>query len=466
MNNIDIPKILVKHPSACGLMWRWVISVVLVEWMGISIIFQEHDRNTVELSYKKKTLTLDCHFLIRHETFNLNQSKLPELPLDIWCQPEQLKKTVKKTSLDGLPILFGNSKFEIDSSKEIKLGLDIFGSIFFMLSRYEEVVPNKFDAHSRSSGVNSFSSRAGILNRPLADEYVEVLISAVNLLWPSLEINCTPGQKIVTCDVDEPFERWIRDPIYLTKGIAGAIINRRSLSTAIRRLLNGFLSPFSFYGFDPYWNFDWYMDVCERHNRKAQFYFISKMGVRDVDAAYCVNSKRIQNLLRNIHDRGHIIGLHGSYDSFLDAEMLTTERKALQGACELAGAKQEILHSRQHYLRWHAGITPDCQSLAGLKIDSTVGYADLPGFRCGTARKFSMWGWKNMAPLELKQQPLVVMEGTLLSGVYMDRKINAENIFRDLSSKAIKFGGDYTILWHNSNLTTPRDRKMFEMAIS
>ena len=466
MTQLEVGSLLVTHPATHSKQWKWIISVILTEWLGLTPIFCEHNKNKIELSDGKKTLALACQFLIKEEIEAPSQQYLPKLPLQKWSYPDILAISTGMDTRNDLPIIFGNSDFRIDSTDNVEMGLDVFGSAFFMLSRYEEIILEKFDSHLRYAGKTSFSAHAGILNRPLIDEYIEILKKIIGFIWPSLPLSANAGQKIVSCDVDEPFERWIRDPAYLAKGIAGALIRRRSLATAKRRLLNGILSPLGDYRCDPYWNFDWYMDICERHNRKAQFYFIAQDGPRDVDAAYSVESKRIQGLLKNIHDRGHLIGLHGSYESFADFKRLAAERERLQQACERAGANQEISHSRQHYLRWNARVTPDCQDFAGIKVDSTLGYADLPGFRCGTCRKFTMWSWKEMASLKLQQQPLIIMEGTLLSGVYMDIRVDAENIFHMLSETSLAHGGDHTILWHNSNLTTDADRTLFEAVIS
>ncbi len=43
-----------------------------------------------------------------------------------------------KTSYNQIPLLFGNNKLEIND-QYIKIGVDIFGTVFFMLSRYEEL---------------------------------------------------------------------------------------------------------------------------------------------------------------------------------------------------------------------------------------------------------------------------------------------------------------------------------------
>lgn len=459
-------EITILHPANHALMWRWIISTIMTDWLGFDIKFEEHRESTVLLYRDGRSLEIPCKFLIFDELKNPSPEKFPSLPLSIWKCPRELKGTLRSDRESALPIIFGDSRFELDESGKTTLGLDVFGSAFFMLSRYEEIASPKFDIHQRYSGSASFTYIAGLLDHPIIDEYVRILVAAMRTIWPSVSIKIPPGSSIVSCDVDEPFERWIRDPIYLLKGIVGALFRRRSISIAHRRFLNGIFSHFGDFRYDPYWNFDWYMDVCESQDKKAYFYFLASPGLWDVDAAYNLESKRMQGLLSRIHSRGHTIGLHGSYNSYSDAALLTTERQRLQNACEMAGVNQHIVHSRQHYLRWRADTTPDCQMAAGLLFDSTVGFADRPGFRSGTSRNFKMWSWREMAPLCLEQQPLVLMEGTLISGVYLpltEEKDIAETI-QKYKDRSLLSGGNFMFLWHNSNLTNVRDRCLFQIA--
>lgn len=438
---------------------------MMVDWLSLRVNFEEHEQRTVLLCRDEKSVEVACRFLVANEIADVGNDKFPALPLPTWNCPSKLKESLRDVLMDAPPILFGDSSFEITEDGSAKLGLDVFGSAFFMLSRYEERASAELDEHRRYSGSTSFSYRAGLLSRPIIDEYFNILIASMSVVWPEFQLECRRSEIKVSCDVDEPFERWIRDPMYLAKGIAGALVRRRSLSIACRRLMNGIYSPFENFKYDPYWNFDWYMQTCEDQNRKAQFYFLAQPGPRDVDAAYELESKRIQRLLAQIHSRGHVIGLHGSYDSYISGDLLAAERQSLQNACETAGVKQEILHSRQHYLRWRSDITPDCQAAAGLRFDSTVGFADMPGFRCGTARSFRMWSWKELAPLALEQQPLILMEGTLTSGVYLPQSEEIAEVIQDYKERSQLTGGDFTLLWHNSSLTNERDRQLFKLAV-
>jgi len=56
-----------------------------------------------------------------------------------------------------------------------------------LLTRLEEAVSNEHDAHGRFPASAALAVRSGFSQRPLADEYVEVLWWALRKLWPSLE---------------------------------------------------------------------------------------------------------------------------------------------------------------------------------------------------------------------------------------------------------------------------------------
>lgn len=457
--------IVATHPSTHARAWEWILAVVLAEWFDLAVVFRQHHFQTIELSLSGKTLTLNCDFLAFSEADLPSTSHFPSLPLQDWLIPAALRSLGSTDPIQSIPILFGTPEFTISDSGSARLGLDVFGAAFFLLSRYEELALPSYDKHGRHLGSASFSSRAGILERPLVDEYVEILANAMTIVWPLVPIERQQGSVIISCDVDEPFERWVRNPVDLAKGIGGALLRHRSLQMAKRRLSNAAASFFGNYTYDPNWCFDWYMDVCERYNLCAEFYFLAEEGPRGVDAAYSITSPRIQKLLRQIHDRGHLIGLHGSYDSFDRADKLTQEREKLEGACRMAGAGQEVTHTRQHYLRWDATKTPDCQQQAGFMLDSTGGYADKSGFRFGTSRVFSMWSWSKRNALAIAQQPLIVMEGTLLSGVYSEKDAAPLETIVRIKRKSLTHGGNFSILWHNSSLTLPTDRALFEAVL-
>ena len=70
-----------------------------------------------------------------------------------------------------------------ESDGGIQLGLDIFGSVFFMITRYEEVVKSDRDEYDRFPAAASLAYQEGFLDRPIVNEYLEILWTCMKRLW-------------------------------------------------------------------------------------------------------------------------------------------------------------------------------------------------------------------------------------------------------------------------------------------
>jgi hypothetical protein len=88
-----------------------------------------------------------------------------------------------------------------------------------------------------------------------------------------------------------------------------------------------------------------------------------------------------------------------------------------------------------------------------MEWDSTLGYADKEGFRCGTCYEYSVFNFLTRKKLKLKEKPLIVMEESFVtyqpnvSPEYMKMKI--ENLIK----KVKKYNGEFVFLWHNSSFS-------------
>jgi hypothetical protein len=105
-----------------------------------------------------------------------------------------------------------------------------------------------------------------------------------------------------------------------------------------------------------------------------------------------------------------------------------------------------------HYLRWEQPSTLQAWNDAVMAYDTTLGYADRPGFRCGTCFEYSAFNSQSQQALSLRIRPLVVMECTVIDEVYLGlgNTQRAENKFLELKAKCRTLDGCFTTLWHNS----------------
>ncbi|MGE3643987.1 MAG: polysaccharide deacetylase family protein [Beijerinckiaceae bacterium] len=442
----------------------WVSEFVFREVLGFNVEFSCAETDEIVLRAGEQQLVLTSVFpnlREERESWHLQTPVEPLATADLAALG-----LLELAHLAPLPNLYGAPTLTITPDR-IHCGIDIFGSIFFMLSRFEEVVRPEHDAHDRFPANASLAFRADFLLRPIVDEYIDLLWTLMKRLWPGIERLEPNGRIHVSCDVDQPFDRVKSNPRALVRGLGGDLLVRKSLGTAAKRATNFVTHRFGTHRFDPFYNFEWYMDVCEKAGLRAAFYFIADHSGGAMDGDYNIFEPRILALMRAIHRRGHEIGMHGSYNTFRDPEQMLRERARLQDALRTAGLDPNVAGNRQHYLRWDSAQTPDILDLAGFQYDTTGSFADHPGFRYGTSRSFPMWSWQRHAPLRLRQRPLVLMECSVLGEGYMNFGYTHRtfDLMKDLRRAAISCGGDFTLLWHNSHLLTHMDRMFFEKII-
>ncbi|MEM1120731.1 MAG: hypothetical protein AAGJ18_09800 [Bacteroidota bacterium] len=121
-----------------------------------------------------------------------------------------------------------------------------------------------------------------------------------------------------------------------------------------------------------------------------------------------------------------------------------------------------------HYLKWHHPITLNAWNDAMMTYDSTLGYADAPGFRCGTCFEYPAFDPLVNKMLQLRIRPLVVMECTIILAHYLNLGFTEQAVAKILQFKNIckKVGGCFTLLWHNDMFKHPNAKKMYETVIS
>ena len=457
-------KIIIKTPNTRLSERSYVSQIIFGEWLGIEFELMPEERSDICIALhgvEKKIKLPDILFGVDEGGW-LHESSLPQEDLKVLDTSDL---SVEIPLVDSfIPIIYGEVAEKINPNDDIiYLPIDIFGSVFFMLTRYEEVVIGVRDKFDRFPATASLAYKNNFLYRPICDEYIELLWGVIKKCKPSAERKVNEGKVNPTCDVDEPYERWVSNPQMLLKGIMGALLKRRSFSYAKKRVLNFIQTKKGNYRLDPNWVFDWYMSQCEANGLIARFFFIPRRGKTKYDAYYGLMESRILKLMTDINLRGHEVGMHGSFWSYKNSQLISEDVLGLNKAL-MSVDIGPLRGSRQHFLRWSAKDTPTYLDAAGIEYDSTS-FADAPGFRFGTSKKFSMWGWHEGRPLKIKQMPLVVMEGSVISYLKLGHSRKSLNMMLQLKSRALKFGGDFTFLWHNSHFHSPEDQYFFKALV-
>jgi peptidoglycan/xylan/chitin deacetylase (PgdA/CDA1 family) len=369
-----------------------------------------------------------------------------------------------------IPVIYGEpvkdgSWFQMEDERTARLGVDVLGSAFFMLTRYEELVVTDLDEHGRFPGCASSASKAGFLERPIIDEYVELLWAAMKKLWPGIERRKWIFRICPTHDVDNPFAHQQLGRLGSLRASVGDLVKRRDPVNALRRAAS-VVAPGPIQDtLDPNNTFEWIMNVNERYGLRSAFYFLAG-GMPPYGPAYSLDKPRMRSLVKKIDSRGHEIGLHGSYDAMDDMACLTEEHQKLVSVLQEENIHLKELGGRQHYLRWSAASTWRVWATAGLDYDSSLGYADLPGFRSGTAREYPVFDLLKSERLHLRERPLIFMECSLISDKYCGLKDEAAlSKIRYLVEATRRVNGTFTFLWHNSFLQRASLRRIYQLCL-
>ncbi|WP_417656305.1 polysaccharide deacetylase family protein [Pseudidiomarina aestuarii] len=362
-------------------------------------------------------------------------------------------------SLECLP----EPLIELDGKGAI-VHYDILGLTYWMLTRIEEVERNDLDAHLRFPATSSHAWRHGYLERPVVDEWLNILGQVILKVWPERVLRTHRFRVCVSHDVDVPSLYAFKSWKVITRIIMGHLFKRRDMKALMTTLYLKFTTRRQLSPNDPYNTFEWLMDVSEANNLQSAFYFICGRTDKNKDADYELEHPVLRNLLCRIHKRGHEIGLHPSYGSFLLSEQITRESKRLKQVCSEEGISQKLWGGRMHYLRWQQPTTLVAWANAGMDYDATLGYADKPGFRCGTCHEYPAFDPVSQQALNMRIRPLIVMECTVLDEAYLGLGNNLEAAFQcmqNLKSTCKKVGGIYSLLWHNSYLTKQSERELY-----
>ena len=204
------------------------------------------------------------------------------------------------------------------------------------------------------------------------------------------------------------------------------------------------------------------MAQSEKRGLKSSFYFLPSSSP-EMKIKYPITMPEMYGLLRTIDKCGHEIGIHGFYGTYLNNKTFQDDVLLLQNTLKVLGITQEIKGGRQHYLQWQNPETFVIWENAGMEYDSTLSFADIPGFRCGTCYEYPVYDCIARKRLKLKERPLVAMECSVIAERYMNLGLTdkALQVFKDLKYRCKYYNGNFVLLFHNTEFITEEQRQFY-----
>lgn len=452
---------IIYQPASFQQERQYILHVMLGEFLGLEYQSIYEQRNNICITMQDnnaKKLIISDAFFNNAMGHWLKRDSLPKQPLAVWrVENKEIRDVLTENQLPviyGEADQFGNYLFEVDN--EVRLGIDVFGAAFFMLTRYEEVVKQENDEHGRFLATASLAYQEDFLKRPIINEYLEIVWWCIKRLWPAMERKQRNFKMVVTHDVDYPFAYAFTSWQRTCRSAVADLVKRHELLQPINRLIQTWRVKAGQFYRDENYTFSAIMDISEAHNLKSCFYFMTEQLNSKYDTFYPFKHPYIKGLLKEIHSRGHEIGIHPSYISYYDGHQIRQQFLRLREACQSLGIFQERFGGRQHYLRWSPETWQHYYD-AGLYYDSSLSYADKMGFRCGVCFSYPVYNLTTREALRLYEQPLLVTDFTALEPKYMGLSCEqTKEIMKGIQEIVHKYNGEFVLLWHNNRLTSAK----------
>lgn len=375
------------------------------------------------ISYLQKSVFIEDHFF----SGLIGDSYLSHKVL-----PSELVQLDYHTGFaDDITAFYGTSVLESNDTL-LRIGADIIGTGFFLLSRLEEVVIKEKDDHGRFCHTFSFAFRNGIIHRALVNEYADLIAE-----WLGIRSNSSYTVSL-THDID--FIRKWNNPIQWVRTISGDLFKRGSLSL-FGKNISWYLGILIGTKKDPYNIFSEMEEFASYSDEKPIYYFISG-GNTNYDTNYHISGGNASRAIKHILNKGFEIGLHSSYNAIIGDVDIKTEKSALE---KIAGNVNFI---RQHFLRFSVPEIWTKSEKAGFLVDSSMIFPLIFGFRTGCCSKHRVFDVRERKMLNIYELPVSVMDTTLIH--YSDDEYleGALSIVRTIK----KHKGSFVFLMHNSNI--------------
>lgn len=276
---------------------------------------------------------------------------------------------------------------------------DLFETIFFHLSRYEEYYcpSEQKDQWDMMHEQHQFLVRNGLEKTPVVDQLLKVFYEVI-----TKEKVHSPTKYNITHDID--VLRKFENPIRATRAIGRSILDGRSVSKVLSLYKDVLLGKQK----DPYDSFDFlYQNTRFSWSRKIAF--VMSGGHTRYDGFYDIGDLAFARMLDVAQQAGYEIGLHPSYDSYKSDHIIRLEKQKLD-----TRLGDVVTINRQHFLKFSFPKTIEILASAGISLDSTLGYQRMIGFRCGTGFPFRLFNIVTRESTDIRELPMIIMDGALL----------------------------------------------------
>lgn len=387
------------------------------------------------------TISSDAEQWQQAEGIKINYSEQSSDNDSLWIRPEGLlwEKDIRYKHLSvhrwkHSTILFYNQP-------GAAVPFDIFAAVFYLISRYEEYLPGKRDAHGRYRHEDSAAGQYAFLHQPVVDQWLQ---SFQNLLIQKYGFTDTHQrfEWLPTYDIDIAWSYLHKSPNRLASALLKDLLQLQFGRIRERKAVLSGRIP------DPYDSFERLYELHQHYQVQPVYFFLLGENSR-YDKNIAPRHPAMQQLMQQLAGRGKT-GIHPSYAAKDDPGLIGNEIKILSETLQ-----QPVTNSRQHYIRFALPDTYRALIACNIRDEYSMGYAGSNGFRAGTSRSFLWYDLQRERVTNLRIHPFAFMEMT--NKFYLRQNPDAAYLEWERLYQAVKsVNGRMISIWHNHSLGTDK----------
>lgn len=411
------------------------IDVIFRDLLGLAenqykILFDTDIDDYYKIEINEYSLKIEDHFFCFHKG-SLSYLNHDNIPSDL--------KYFHAFDLQ-VPIIYGVDKF-IQKGKTFCIGLDIFASTFFMLTRWEESFLGR-EENGDCDESQLFTVKHNIHKRPIVNEYEQFLRTLFFLC--GIELPTRQYQVTLTHDVDGIITpSWVRILKSLIKRVLGKYRTSITVLSWRQQLKYKFLCPTCFS------QFKFYRDIAKKYN-VSEWFYLKVCAKGEVESTYHYNDSELVNLVEYLQkEKNTYLGFHPSQSTFKNSKQWKEEVqriKQLIGNAFIIGRNHHLLYNYE-MLRWWDKMATESQ-IKDFKISNCVFHKRL-GFRSGVAVPYPIYDIYNRKVMTLKEYPCQIMDSAIRLAKYSSTSNN--DIMNDIGyivNQCKRYSGHLLLTWH------------------
>lgn len=299
--------------------------------------------------------------------------------------------------------------------------IDYLSSIFYLVNSIQEYDCTDLDKYGRFKYENSLQKKWGVTHRNLVWEYIQAFCEKYDIEYDKSPVN----KCYLTHDIDFIYSGWKTEGLWA--------IRKANLLSGLKILFN------KLSGSPIYSNIK---EIIDRENKlgfQSTFFWITQKGRCDKNiknSDYDINDSLVQKMISYSASKGASHGLHKS---------------TLPISFQREMRDIEVRSNRYHFLKFTLPDAYDEIEKAGLKIDTSLGFAEHFGYRNSYGLPFRPYNLKEDRPYNFIEVPLNIMDGTLINYMNIKQKDVYDKLWKWIEE--VREHTMITILWHNNELT-------------